>query len=96
VEHVAEKAYNGSRYISIRESPMKSNSDVAQARKKLVTFTDKYNHFEKVKMNNFKESMRLEGYDFQVDHIPADAAALDLLKQQLVKKYSQYGLKKSA
>jgi hypothetical protein len=64
--------------------------DAPTAATLLSTFADKYNYFEKVKMDNFKESMRLEGYDIQIDHIPADSAAIDVLKAQLIKKYSQY------
>lgn len=55
----------------------------------LQTFAEKFNHFEKVKLHNFKESMRLEGFAIDISHVPADKPARQLLKKQLIRKYSR-------
>ena len=56
----------------------------------LATFSEKHNHFEKVKIHNFKESMRLEGYLINIEDYPLEKSARNILREELIKKYSQY------
>ena len=56
----------------------------------LITFSEKHRHFEKVKAHHFKESMRLEGYSINIEDYPLEKSARMLLKEKLIRKYSQY------
>ncbi|MCE2571249.1 YhfG family protein [Motilimonas eburnea] len=53
----------------------------------MANYADKHAYYEQVKMDNYKESMRLEGFEH--------SAELDLAqnreqhRQQLIEKYSQ-------
>lgn len=56
----------------------------------LTTFSEKHDHFEKVKTHNFKESMRLEGYSINIENCPVEKSERKLFREELIKKYSQY------
>jgi hypothetical protein len=56
----------------------------------LTTFSEKHDHFEKVKTHNFKESMRLEGYSINIENCPVEKSERKLFREGLIKKYSQY------
>ncbi len=56
----------------------------------LMTFAEKHQHFEKVKITNFKESMRLEGLAIDVHHFPAEKSAINEMRTALIEKYSAY------
>lgn len=56
----------------------------------LTTFSEKHQHFEKVKIANFKESMRLEGLSVDVAHFPAEKTAISEMRTALIEKYSAY------
>ena len=53
------------------------------------SFSDKYKYYEANKLKNYRESMRLEGYNVVESRIPKDKAKRAELKQQLLAKYSQ-------
>ncbi|BAX54801.1 hypothetical protein PDPUS_2_00215 [Photobacterium damselae subsp. piscicida] len=56
----------------------------------LTSYEEKHAYFEQVKMDNFKESMRLEGHDIASDF----DLSLDREQQRqiLLKKYSNMNL----
>lgn len=56
----------------------------------LTSFSEKYQHFEKVKIANFRESMRLEGLSVDVAHFPAEQTAISEMRTALIEKYSAY------
>lgn len=56
----------------------------------LTSFSEKHRYFEKVKIANFKESMRLEGLSVDVTHFPTEKTAISEMRTALIEKYSAY------
>lgn len=69
------------------------NRNVGKAkniRHDLERFSDKHKFYESVKMKNYSESIRLEGFSVSVYDIPKDKQSLTIVKRTLITKYSKY------
>ena len=53
-------------------------------------FFDKHSFYDSVKMNNYRESIRLEGLSVSTNEIPTDKQSLTIAKRNLIAKYSKY------
>ena len=60
--------------------------------KVIYTFSQKRDYFDKVKLINFKESMRLEGVSINIKKYPAKKSDIASMKNDLIKKYTMLGL----
>lgn len=55
--------------------------------KAIYTFTQKRKYFDKVKLVNFKESMRLEGIAINITKYPVKKNEITSMRNDLIKKY---------
>lgn len=88
---IFESGNNISIILKSRNLAEKKEQRLARKTKQslLKSFADKYKYFEANKLKNYRESMRLEGYNVVENRIPKDKAKRAELKQQLLAKYSQ-------
>ncbi|WP_305402504.1 YhfG family protein [Photobacterium leiognathi] len=68
---------------------MKDEKQGKQGQSSLTSFADKHAYCEQVKMENFAQSMRLEGYEIEVPSLVENARKRDELRQQLIRHYKQ-------
>ncbi len=55
----------------------------------MKSFSEKHKYFERVKLKNYRESMRLEGINIVNTPIPHDKAQREKLRNKLLAKYSK-------
>lgn len=60
----------------------------------LTSFEDKHAYCERVKMANFTQSMRLEGYDINVPSQIKNTRERNTLRLQLIRYYQQENTEK--
>ena len=73
---------------------MKSDEQENKKLSILISFTEKHAYCEKVKMANFTQSMRLEGYDISVPSKIKSTRERNALRMQLIRYYQQENTEK--
>lgn len=73
---------------------MKNNEQESKSLPILTSFADKHAYCEQVKMANFTQSMRLEGYDISVPSQIKNTRERNALRLQLIRYYQQENTEK--
>lgn len=55
--------------------------------KLMTTFEEKQQYFDRVKLQNYRASMKLEGYEPALKNIPESQEARDQMKQAIINEY---------